>query len=332
MATIRKRGDKWQVIVRRKGVAPLARSFTYKADADEWARHMETQADRRGLPPDPRELDRITIADVLERYRDDVVTKKRACAVETIILNAMLRQGFVHMTLADMTPSIFATYRDMRLRTVKPVTINRELALIRHAFDIAVKEWDIPIPNNPLSSVRRPKIQNRRERRLYPDELDALLTACAASRNTLLRPLILFALETGMRRGELLRLRWDHILWDKRTLRIPITKNGCPRTIPISTRALSVLEELRPQRVMRADAARVFPTTEEAVKLAWHRLTVRANVDDLHFHDLRHEAVSRLFEHGLSVPEVALISGHKDARMLFRYTHPKAENIVAKLD
>ena len=83
MATIRERGDKWQVIVRRKGVVPLARSFTHKTDADEWARHMETQADRRGLPPDPRELDRITIADVLERYRDDVVTKKRACSVET---------------------------------------------------------------------------------------------------------------------------------------------------------------------------------------------------------------------------------------------------------
>lgn len=332
MATIRKRGTKWQVIVRRKGVAPLARSFTFKTDAEEWARHIETQADRRGLPPDPRALDRITIGNVLERYRDTVVSKKRACAVETVILNAILRQGFVHTTLADMTPSIFSTYRDMRLRTVKPVTINRELALIQHAFDIAVKEWDIPIPHNPLSSVRRPKVQNRRERRLYPDELAALLSACDACRNTLLRPLILFAIETGMRRGELLRLRWDHIVWDKRVLRIPITKNGTPRTIPISTRALSVLQDLHTQRATRADAARVFSTTEEAVKLAWQRLTTRANVDDLHFHDLRHEAVSRLFEHGLSVPEVALISGHKDARMLFRYTHPKAENIVAKLD
>ncbi len=104
MATIRKRGTKWQVIVRRKGVAPLARSFTLKTDADEWARHIETQADRRGLPPDPRELDRITIRDVLERYRDTVVTKKRACVVETTILNAILRQRFVHTTLADMTP------------------------------------------------------------------------------------------------------------------------------------------------------------------------------------------------------------------------------------
>lgn len=251
------------------------------------------------MPPDPRALDRITIADVIERYRDTVVTKKRACEVETIILNAILRQRFVNTTLADLTPSVFSTYRDIRLRMVKPVTINRELVLIQHAFDIAVKEWDIPIPNN------------------------ALLTACEACRNTLLRPLILFAMETGMRRSELLRLRWDHIAWDRRVLRIPVTKNGVPRTIPISTKALSLLQELHSTRATRTDAVRVFPTTAEAVKLAWQRLTVRANVDDLLFHDLRREAVSRLFEHGLTVPEVALISGHKDARMLFRCTHPE---------
>src|SRR5262249_36021763 len=134
--------------------------------------------------------------------------------------------------------------------------------------------------------------------------------------------------ETGMRRSELLNARWLDVNWKDRTLRIPVTKNGHPRTIPLSLQGLSVLASLGN---MHQAHQRLFPLTCEAVKLGWKRLVIRAKINDLHFHDLRHEAVSRFFELGLTVPEVALISGHKDARMLFRYTHLKAEDVGRRI-
>jgi hypothetical protein len=123
MATIRKRGGKWQVQVRRKGFDPISRSFNLKSDADEWARHIERQADRRELPADHRRLKEITVRDVLERYRDTVVIRKRAKDVETIIIDAILRQPFVALPLSDVEPNDFSAYRDARLRRVKPTTI-----------------------------------------------------------------------------------------------------------------------------------------------------------------------------------------------------------------
>jgi integrase len=136
------------------------------------------------------------------------------------------------------------------------------------------------------------------------------------------------AIETGMRRGELLNARWHHVSIAKRTLRIPITKNGYPRTIPLTAHALVILESLK--ELTQGDD-RVLPLTLDSMKMAWKRVIKRAKLDDLHFHDLRHEAISRFFEAGLNVPEVALISGHRDPRMLFRYTHPRAELVAEKL-
>ena len=129
-----------------------------------------------------------------------------------------------------------------------------------------------------------------------------------------------------MRRGELLSARWQHFDLEKRTLLIPMTKNGHPRKVPLDAAALAAIE-----RLPRSDDGRLLPLSDEAVKLAWKRLIKRARIVDFHFHDLRHEAISRFFERGLTVPEVALISGHRDVRMLFRYTHLKAEDVAARL-
>jgi integrase len=142
-----------------------------------------------------------------------------------------------------------------------------------------------------------------------------------------MRAAIEFAVETGMRRGEILAIRWEHLDDQARTLTIPTTKTGQPRTIPLSSRALAILDS---QRVAKTD--RAFPITVNAFALSWKRILKRSKAHDLHFHDLRHEAVSRLFERGLTIPEVALVSGHKDPRMLFRYTHLKPEDVALKLE
>ena len=127
----------------------------------------------------------------------------------------------------------------------------------------------------------------------------------------------------------MLNAKWEHMNWEDQTLHIPVTKNGHARTIPLTTEGVCILRELRGDG---NHPGNMFPLSMEAVKLSWVRLTKRAKIEDLHFHDLRHEAVSRFFERGLAVPEVALISGHKDIRMLLRYTHLKAENVGKKLN
>ena len=128
-----------------------------------------------------------------------------------------------------------------------------------------------------------------------------------------------------MRRSELLSLRWSDVDIKARTVLVSRTKNGHPRRVPLSSRAVQTLASLD------RDGDPVFPVTANALRLAWERLKRRAGWG-LRFHDLRHEAISRFFEKGLNVPEVALISGHRDLRMLLRYTHPMSEAILKKLD
>jgi integrase len=184
----------------------------------------------------------------------------------------------------------------------------------------------LPLRENPLSKLRVRLPQQRRERRLRNGELEKLIAAASACRNQWISPIILFAIATGMRRGEILSVRWEHIDRQGRSLIIPQSKNGYSRIIPLTSTALEILA------TVPATGDRVFPVSPNAFRLAWDRLRVRASITDLHFHDFRHEAISQFFERGLSVPEVALISGHRDVRMLFRYTHPMRTDIIKKLE
>jgi integrase len=323
MATIRKRTHKWQVLVRRQGLS-ISRSFHHLKDAQAWARHMEVQADRGDLYPDPKALERITLSQLVQRYRDTITPLKRTASTERIVLTAFLRRSISSKRLSELRTADFVAYRDQRLGEIKPSSLARELTPIRHMFELARKEWGLPI-TNPLSDLTIPNSDPKRERRLKAGELHQLLKAAERSRNPFLVPIILFALVTGMRRGEILAMRWTDIDRDRQALLIPSSKTGVARTIPLLAEALRILDGL-PQ-----SSHRVFPITANAVRLAWERLRNRAGLCDLHFHDLRHEAISRFFEAGLSTPEVALISGHRDARMLFRYTHPMRTLIISKL-
>jgi integrase len=325
MATIRKRGNKWQVQVRRQGSGALSRSFHVLKDAEEWSRHMEVLADRGDLPADPAALRGITLGQLVERYRDTVSPRKRTHEAEKLALNAFLRHPICRRPVSDITTAHFAAYRDERLKCVKPASVKRDLAPIHNLYEVARTEWDLPIRENPLSKLKFADCDQRRERRLRPGELEALIEAAKLTRNNLVLPIVTLALETATRRGEILAIRKQHINLDKRTLLIPESKNGRARTIPLSMLAGELLST-------HLCEGRLFPLSANAFRLAWQRLTKRAAITDLHFHDLRHEAISRLFEKGLSVPEVALISGHRDLRMLLRYTHPMSEGILRKLD
>lgn len=186
-------------------------------------------------------------------------------------------------------------------------------------------EWSIPLRANPLKTIKLPADSKARDRRLQDDDGEGLMKAMTTPSAWYLRPLITLAIETGMRRGELLSIEWKDVDLSAPTIRILKTKNGHPRTIPLTPKAVEILSSLE-----RKDD-RVFPVTPNAVRLAWERLRKRAGLEDLRLHDVRHEAVSRFFEYGLTVPEVALISGHRDPRMLSRYTHLRPEKVAEKL-
>ncbi len=327
MATIRKLRGRWQAQVRRRGLAPRARSFDTKADAERWARQLEAQVDRAGLLPDTRPAETTTLKQILERYRDSVSVTKRSSVSEVARINALLRRDIVHRTLATLSSSDLATYRDQRLKTMSPATVIRELNTISHAVDTARRDWAIHLVDNPVKLVRRPKAPKGRTRRLGHDEEAKLLEAADAGRNSYMRSLIILAIETGMRRGELLALTWENVDLDTGVAHLAMTKNGESRDVPLSKRARGTLTALGV-----ASKGRIIPTTGNAVRLCWEHLVVRAGLADLRFHDLRHEAVSRLFEKGLGLMEVASISGHKELRMLQRYTHLRAADLVAKLD
>lgn len=327
MPTIRKRGATWQVQVRRSGYPALSRSFLTRSDALAWAREKERSIDRAELPLDVKQLKRTTVADLLVRYVTEITPTKRGAVSERSRIRTMLKHKLARISLNNLSGAIVAQYRDDRLTVVQSGSVRRELIILRHVFEVAIREWAIPIGQNPCRQMRLPQDSRSRERRLLGNDERLLLAAIAPRTEWYMRPLLTLLVETGMRRGELLSICWRDVDLATRTIRILNTKNGHPRRIPLTPAAVSTLAAL--PRI--GEEVRVFPLTPNAVRLTWERLRKRANLPNLRLHDLRHEAVSRFFEYGLSVPEVALISGHRELKMLSRYTHLQPERIADKL-
>jgi len=328
MATIRKRDGKWQAQVRRRGHTK-SRTFLQRADAQKWAKQTEIEIDRYGFAPTTGAFEKQSVGGVVGWFRDTILPTRPNRKNEEIILKAFLRRKISKLSLAALTPQQIKTYREERLGTVKATTVRRELGLIHRIFELARIDDRVPLDANPFKGIAAAKTDRARDRRLSDEDKEALLSGLTKSRNRLIGAAMRFAIATGMRRGELLNAHWKDLNFDLGTLHIPVTKTGHPRTIPLTIEAKQVLVELA--LVWKGDE-RIFPTTARAIAQGWKRLTKRAGITDLHFHDLRHEAVSRFFERGLSIPEVALISGHKDPRMLFRYTHLRAEDLARKLN
>ena len=194
MASIRKRGGKWHVQVRRKGRQSVTRSFLLKADAEAWGRQQDLDIDRQGLPTAHKNLKALTVADLLTRYRDEVVPRKRGADRETLTINAFLRKPIARIAVSDLTTGAVSVYCSERLRRIKPTTMNRELDVLRHAFFVARKSWDIPITDNVFASVTRPKQAPPRERRLGPGERQRLREACLQCRNPFIGYLVELAI------------------------------------------------------------------------------------------------------------------------------------------
>lgn len=329
MATISKsKFDTFRAQVRRSGLPPLSKSFKTKQEAQEWATQTEYQLNS-GLFVNRNEAERIQFSDLIDRYLVEVSPLKKGHKQEAPRLNA-LKKSIGQFRVLQIQSKHIAEYRDSRLKMGKSNSaVLNELSLISQVFEMAIKEWSIPLSCNPCKLIRKPKQPQGRERRLSNSEEIRLINGSKASRAPLLHPLIVIALETGMRLGEMLSLTWNNIDIAKRIAHLPTTKNGEKRTVPLSSKAVITLSGI-PRNIT---SPRVFWTwsAKDGVANVWKRTCKKADIEDLHFHDLRHEATSRFFERGLNMMEVASITGHKTLQMLKRYTHLKAEDLAIKL-
>jgi integrase len=331
MATFRKRGSKWQAQVRLKDQAPISRSFDRKSDAEAWAKRTEVAL--QSQPKRESSITKLTLSDLLDRYERDVTPTKRGKSAERYRLKTLKAHRIASQAIDKLTSVEVAAYRDDRLAKVKGSSVRRELAILQHCLQIAASEWGVAslLNKNPVAGIAKPSSGIARDRRLTDEDACKIAEGLQATRNPYIKHAITFAIATGMRRGEILSLTWTNVDLANRVAFLPLTKNGEARAVPLSSLAINILADLLTIKAEQNNLVLVFPLSANALRLAWERLKRRAGIQDLRFHDLRHEAISRFFEVGLSVPEVKLISGHKDVRMLFRYTHLKAEDVAKKL-
>jgi len=336
MATITKRGSyQWRAMIRKKGYPTISKTFTFRRDAEIWARQTEAEMER-GAWVDRTESEQTTLKEALERYAREITPKKKGAPQELNRINKLKSLPLAQKTLASLRSTDFAQYRDERLSSVSASSVRLELAIFSNLFTVAQRDWGIEGIANPVKVIKKPSAKgSERDRRLYYGEEDRLIVACRQYGNIWLVPIVQFAIETAMRRSEILSLVWDNIDIKKQTAYLPDTKNSEPRTVPLSMRAIEILTSLP-----RSISGRVFPTTDAAIKHGFYRACKRAKSADgkkdepivnLRFHDLRHEAASRLFEKGLNPMQVAAITGHKTLQMLKRYTHLKAEDLAKML-
>lgn len=337
MATISPRKDQdgnvigWQAIVRKRGFPSQTKTFRGKRDAENWATVTESEM-IRGTFIQRNEAERMLLADALARYEQEVTCTKRGAAQERSHIRALLASNLAKLAMASIGSKDVSQYRDTRLQTVSASTLNRELNILSHVFTVAIQDWGIGLPHgNPVTATRRPKVSDRRDRRLQNDEEDRLLAWAEKAENQdgsmPIAHIIRFALETGMRRGEIVAMRWEQVNIKARVLHIPETKTGEARRIPLSSVAVTILDAL-PRRL----DGKVWDSIHEAsLSRAFARACKRASIEGLRFHDLRHEATSRFFEKGLNPMQVAAITGHKTLQMLKRYTHLRAEDLAKLL-
>jgi integrase len=287
VGNIRKRHGKFQAQVRREGVTPIYKTFTNKKDAVVWVRGIEARIDAGETNVSAPKA--TTLAHLLSRYSQEVTPAKKGRDPEQRRLSRLLRDPISATPLSKLSSAKLAAFRDRRLNDGVRAA-QYDLILIKHCIKIARLEWGVPMPSNPVDAVRIPNGIKRRERRLRDGEYDALMQAAKSCKNTLIWPMVDFAIETGMRRSEILSLRWENLSDQERIVSLPDTKNVSKHDVPLTLKAAQVIANLP------AHTENIFPTSDYAVRHAWDRLVERAGIEDLRFHDLRHEAISRFFE------------------------------------
>ena len=326
MATFRKRGNlQWEARIRRKGWPVTCKTFETKADAEAWARQIEGEMDR-GVFVSRVEAENTTLKDALTRYEHEYLHRLAQTSREKYRVAFLKKRNLASRFLSSIRGKDIADFiREREAEGVGANTIRLDLALISRLFGVAATDWGMESLDNPVRKVNRPKAPGGRTRRLEDDEEARLLEACPQPFHRVVR----FALETAMRRDEIARLTWNYVDFDRKSAHLPKTKNGEARTVPLSPAALAILREILAED---GNNGWVFSMSADAITQAMERARNLAGITNLTFHDLRHEAISRLFENtDLDVMEIKTISGHRSMQMLARYSHLRAHKLADRL-
>lgn len=323
-----KRQTSYRVMVRLKGHPTESATFTRETDAARWAQDTES-AIREGRYFRTAEAKKHTVAELIDRYQAEVLSEKPQRKRRDQERHLKWWKGELgDYTLADVTPPLIAERKGIlargttsRKRRRSPATVNRYLTSLSHAFSVAVQEWGW-LETNPMPKVRKLKEPRGRARILSEKERDSLLKACRNSEDRRLYPLVVLALSTGARRGELESLRWADVNLNAGTAVLHNTKNDERRSLPLAGHAMDEMKRLG--KVRRLDTDFVFANAEGRPlfpRKAWERAVVEAKLKDFRFHDLRHTAASYLAMSGATLAEIAEVLGHKTLAMVKRYSH-----------
>ncbi|MFM0554778.1 site-specific integrase [Paraburkholderia sediminicola] len=329
MASFVPRGDKWLARIAVKGYPKQNKTFATHAEAKAWAAEVEAAMYNRSFV-DASEAKNIVFKDLVERYRNVEIPKRNYDNKSEYYRLGKIANGWIgRYSVYNLTPMVIAQYRDERLKEVGPATVARELANIQGIINHACREWGLKV-ENPCYKVKKPRLPPGRNRLLTDEQWTILLHQFRpeghAMRSPYLLPLIQVALETAMRRGELLKLTWDKVDLERRTAFLAITKNGKARIVPLSSRAVEILNALP-----RTKERRVFPINSPVVDSAWWRACKRAGIEDFNFHDIRHMATTRLAKKLPNVIELSAVTGHSNPKMLARYYHTTPEELALKI-
>lgn len=319
----------FQLRLRRKGVKQQFITFDSYEAAEKAQLKIESDL-AVSILRDYAAATQFTPRDLMERYIVEVAPGHKGGDVEVSRMRRLMRtEAFVDKKLAALATEDLQDFINDRLTEVAPATVDRDIDIISQVLNYAHDVWKIAPAESPMDGLRRPKYFNERDRRLKGDEEARLLAAAHADENEFIEPAIILAIETAMRRGELLSLTIENIFFEERYAYLPDTKNGRSRKVPLSSRAIGVLKALPAK-----PSVPLLNLSENALKIAFFRRVLpRAKIKDLHFHDLRHEAISRLAESGqFQLIELQAISGHRDTRMLTRYAHLCSGKLSEKMD
>jgi len=350
MASIRKRENKsgdisYRVEVRLKGFPPQRATFKRLTDAKKWVQQTESAIRERRYFKTTEAL-KHTLSDAIKRYRESVLLHKKDQRKQKAQLNWWDNE-LGAFTLADVSPALIAAARDKLSTDRAPATVVRYLAALSHVFTITINEWEW-IEDNPIKKVRKPKEPRGRVRFLSEDEdlpngtlikgeRTRLLSACKESKCADLYPVVILALSTGMRQGEIMGLRWPDIDLKQERIILHETKNGERRSVPLIGYAKNILEER--SKVRQFDTNLVFPGKKHQsptfIRTPWNAAVKAAEIENFRFHDLRHSAASYMLMSGASSGEIAELLGHKTLQMVKRYAHlsdKHSAKVVARMN
>lgn len=316
MASLIQRNGKFLARIRITGKPSISETFNDKRSAQAWAVQTEDQI-RRGVYEFNRQA-MPTLRQALDDYLKKITPRKKGAKIERYVIGKLQLLPVAAKPIDQIQSAEFARLRDAWAKEISPSTIQKRHALLSHLYSVANREWGYDVVN-PLLRVSKLKVDNQRTRTVAPDELDAIL---AAAPNNTIRTIARLAWHCAARLGELVSLDWQYVNLPARVMEFPITKNGSARTVPLTPSAAALLESLNPQ----TSSAPVFGVTSQAMSKAWIAAVHKARrayeqgcdaqgvapdadwLSDVHFHDLRHSAITRLAEHGLSTLELASIS------------------------